>query len=358
MMQGLNSRLKTPSGSYEIETTTIPSLSKVVCKVFKEGRIVDFSEASYEEDIPPKSLLELIHLIHEKKFEELFTLSHVTEGVIKENKAKFYNQLGELFLRRGFLEEAELYLRKALELKKDFPEAYLNMGKVYQYREDFGGALTYLDMGLLYSSSADLLYQKALCYKGLKRKKEAIEELKKALDKNPNFAQAYFLLGLLSIDESPERAERYMEKASSLFPLYQSPVVREGIKLLKEGKKGGAISILTDFEATIEREFLPLISKEFDLFLRYIDHSKRTVVIDDYIEKLRERLKEHPDFADLHNELGKIYLLTIKHYWNRAVSEFKKAVILNPDYEDAKKNLEITEYELRGFLLFLRGLYK
>ena len=358
MIQGLNSRLETPLGSYEIETATIPSLSKVVCKVFKEGKIVDFSETPYDEDVPPKSLLELIHLTHEKKFEELSILFRITEGVIKENKAKFYNQLGELFLRRGFLVEAEIYLRKALELKKDFPEAYLNMGKVYQYREDFGGALTYLDMGLLYFSSADLLYQKALCYKGLKREKEAVEELKKVLDKNPHFARAYFLLGMFSIDELPEKAGEFIEKAGEFSPLFRSPLIKEGLRLLKQGKGGKAIQVFTDFEDAMEKDPLPFISKEFDLFLRYTDHSKKAVVIDDYIEKLRERLREHPDFADLHNELGKVYLLAIRHYLNRAVSEFKKAVVLNPEYEDAEKNLGFTEYELKGFLLFLRGLYK
>lgn len=359
MIQGLNSRIDTPSGSYEIETATIPSLFKVVCKVFKRGKIVDFSETPYDEELPPKSLLELIHLIHEKKLEELSTLSHITQELVKENKASFYNQLGEIFLRRGFLEEAELYLHKALELKKNFPEVYLNMGRVYQYRNDFGGALTYLDMGLLFSSSPELLYQKALCYRGLKREKEAMEELKKAIDKNPNFAKAHFLLGLLFIKESQEKAVEYIEKAQNLSSLYRNHLIEDGLNLLKQRKEEEAIQLFNDFETIImEKDSLPFISKEFDLFLRYTNHSKRAIVIDDYIEKLRERLKEHPDFADLHNELGKIYLLAIKHYWNRAVSEFKKATMLDPNYEDAKRNLEITEYELRGFLLFLRGLHK
>ena len=358
MIQGLNSRINTPSGSYEIETAPIPSLFKVVCKVFKKGKIVDFSETPYDEELPPKSLLELIHLIHEKKLEELSTLFHIAQELVKENKASFYNQLGEVFLRRGFLEEAELYLRKALELKKNFPEAYLNMGRVYQYKNDFGGALTYLDMGLLFSSSPQLLYQKALCYRELKREEEAIEELKKAIDKEPKFAKAYFLLGLLSIRKSPQEAIKYIEKAQTLSSFYRSPLIEDGLNLLRNRKEEEAIRLFNDFETILEKDPLPFISKEFDLFLRYTDHSKRAIVIDDYIEKLKEKLKEHPDFADLHNELGKIYLLAIKHYWNRAVSEFKKATVLNPNYEEAKRNLEITEYELRGFLLFLRGLHK
>jgi tetratricopeptide (TPR) repeat protein len=62
------------------------------------------------------------------------------------------------------------------------------------------------------------------------------------------------------------------------------------------------------------------------------------------VEEIREAIKIHPDFPDLHNQLG--LALSMSGERERAVSEFQQALHINPRYVEARLNLAIILNDL------------
>jgi tetratricopeptide (TPR) repeat protein len=62
------------------------------------------------------------------------------------------------------------------------------------------------------------------------------------------------------------------------------------------------------------------------------------------VEEIREAIKIHPDFPDLHNQLG--LALSMSGERERAVTEFQEALHLNPRYVEARLNLAIILNDL------------
>lgn len=355
---GLNSQVKSEFGTYQLETSAIPLLNRVVCKVFREGKVIDLSEADYDPEIGERPLVALIQSIHNTKLEELGALVKISSEVMREARADFFNKLGMLFMRRGLLDEAAVLFTRGLEVDKKLVALYEHLGRLYALRQEWERALEILGQGLaIEPQNVELHYQRAISYEKLGRSSEAEAELKKALAIKQNWSKAQFLLGVLNIRHSPSTALRLLRSCQE-DPHYRSPLLADAMSMIEAGETTKALKLLETFRQTLDEEDVSYLSEEFDLLIRYADPAKKPFIIEEYTEEIRAKLREHPDRADLHNELGKVYLLTIKSFWDRAINEFKRALALDPNFSAAKQNLELAQYELKGFLLFLRGLSK
>jgi tetratricopeptide (TPR) repeat protein len=355
---GLNSQLQTEFGNYQIETSAIPLLARVVCKVFREGKVIDLTEADYDPEISEQPLLSLVQSIHTGKFEELESLFRIGAEVMREARADFYNKLGLLFVRRGLLDEAATVFLKGLEMDKKFIGLYGNLGKLYALRHEWERSLAIYGQGLsIDPNQVEFHYERAVAYEKLGRTAEAEAELKKALAIKRDWAKAQLELAVVVLRHSPSSALRLL-RASQEDPRYRSPLVADALGLIEAGQVEEAGKLLGEFRQTLDDEAVSYLSEEFDLLIRYADPQKKPFIIESYIEQIRTKLAQNPDQADLHHELGKIYLLAIKSYWDRGINEFKRALALDPTITPAKQNLELAQYELKGFLLFLRGLSK
>ena len=105
---------------------------------------------------------------------------------LNPNFAEPYNNLGIILKDIGNLKEAELLIRKAIELKPDFANAYYNLGNIL------------IDSGNL--KGAELSTRKAIAL-------------------NPNFAEAYFNLGnILKRYGNIEQAQISYSQAIALKP--------------------------------------------------------------------------------------------------------------------------------------------
>ncbi len=355
---GLNSQLRTDFGNYQIETSAIPLLNRVVCKVFREGKVIDLIEADYDPEIGERSLWSLIHSIHTGKFEELGSLFKIASEVMKESRADLLNKLGMLFMRNGLLDEASAVFLKGLELDSNVIGLYKHLGRLYAQRQEWERALAVLGQGLaLDPQRVDFHYERALAYQKLGRSTEAEAELKKALAIKRDWPTAQFELARLAMHHSPSRALQLL-KTIQENPRYRSSLINDAISSIEAGEIEPALKLLEDFCLTQNDEDVSYLSDEFDLLIRYADPPRKPFIIEEYREEIRTKLALEPDQPELHNELGKIYLLAIKSYWDRAINEFKRALALDPDLTASKQNLELAQYEIKGFLLFLRGLSK
>jgi tetratricopeptide (TPR) repeat protein len=76
----------------------------------------------------------------------------------------------------------------------------------------------------------------------------------------------------------------------------------------------------------------------------HVEGGHRREEVGSVITNLERQLAEHPQFPDLHNQLG--VALSMAGDPERGRREFKKAVDLNPDYVEAHLNLSVTLSEL------------
>src|SRR3989449_1532175 len=102
---------------------------------------------------------------------------------------KYYNQ-GLQQASQGKYEEGAESLRKAIEIRPKFPEAYHLLGIVYA--------------------------------NGQRRLSDAAEAFKKAIELNPSFAEAFYNLGLVyQVQGKPVEAEQELKKALTIHPKYE-----------------------------------------------------------------------------------------------------------------------------------------
>lgn len=166
----------------------------------------------------------------------------------------------------------------------------------------------------------------------------AIMKWKKVTEIKPNYADAYYHLGLAYVNKGfLEEAKEEFERAIEINPNYADAHKRLGDVYKALGKIN---------EATEEYKKALEINPDYTdalnaLGLIYNDES----MLDEAIEKYKKALKNHPNYADLHNNLGVAYLG--KKDYKKAISCFEVALKINPGFIEALKNLART-YEENG----------
>ncbi|MFC1657928.1 tetratricopeptide repeat protein [Candidatus Omnitrophota bacterium] len=178
------------------------------------------------------------------------TLQYATD------KAKFYNNLGNIYYALDRREEAITAYSRAIELNPGYAKAYNNLGNIYyalDRREEAitaysraielnpGYAKAYNNLGVLYNSigrkqDAIISYKQAIesglgyaevysnlgsVYYDINKHEEAMDLFKKAIEINPDFAGAYYNLAnaYINLDKKQEAIELY-QKAIELNPSY------------------------------------------------------------------------------------------------------------------------------------------
>ncbi|MDD2716307.1 MAG: anti-sigma factor antagonist [Candidatus Wallbacteria bacterium] len=158
----------------------------------------------------------------------------------------------------------------------------------------------------------------------------AIMKWKKVVEIKPNYADAYYHLGLAYVNKSMfEEARDEFQRALDINPNYADAHKRLGdvLKQLGKVKEAGE-----KYKAALKIN--PKYSDALiALGLLYNDDS----MLDDAICHYRKALDVHPNYADVLNKLGAA--LKGKKDYNEAVKSFKSALKINPGFIDALRNL-------------------
>ena len=103
---------------------------------------------------------------------------------------------------------------KCIELNPDRFEGYFFASNAMLENGDSSAYLTTVSLGILKTTSIELLYSRALFYKRIKDVEYSFNDLKKILDLDPNYSNAFYQLGLLFIEEKQtEKACKYFKQA-------------------------------------------------------------------------------------------------------------------------------------------------
>jgi len=170
-------------------------------------------------------------------------VKEIAEGQKREEEAIAYFKKGTELSRENKLEEAIQAFQKAVELKEDFFEAYVNLGAfLFQQQKDDEAEkalLKALELRPEESKPKEILaainFEKAKILIQNNKMDEALERLKQSYNFRADHAYVNFLLGYLYHDkEMKEEAIKHLEAFLQLAP--NAPQVKDVKKLLESLK--------------------------------------------------------------------------------------------------------------------------
>ncbi|MFQ5633416.1 MAG: hypothetical protein ACE5I1_32010, partial [bacterium] len=178
-----------------------------------------------------------------------------------------------------------------------------------------------------------------------------------------NLAMAYILNAHTREDfslsvEIYSKVMEYMEKAARINPNFKNDYYSRGEEFLR---KNEYLKAYHEFEKGYSSNSNGTdMSFILDFYLRVIHSGKKlkSAMIWKHIRKLEAMLKKYPNYADLYNHLGVAYVIMSKIVNNKAIQLFDKAMKINPNFEKAKKNKRLAEYDHKGIQLLFDAILK
>jgi len=177
-----------------------------------------------------QSLLKITPAEYIKKGDALFAKKdyekakeEYKEALAKDEKNVEANfKLGISYLKAFYIDEAEKYLKKTIELKKDHVDAYYYMSQVYRFKNDSINEQQYLKTALEKDSNHLLALNNSAVI-GIKNRnyEDAISQLKKAVAINANYYLAKNnLAAALLYKNRFDDAKKALEDAQKINPDY------------------------------------------------------------------------------------------------------------------------------------------
>ncbi|MBF0543135.1 MAG: tetratricopeptide repeat protein [Candidatus Riflebacteria bacterium] len=241
--------------------------------------------------------------------------------------------LNENLIDENLLERA---LQVATNHLKDTPfdhEVLFQLGNIYFVRGEYEEAFKN------YQKASNLLPQVA-CYainqghalRMLGELEQATTVYQSVLHFNPRYADAHFYIGLIYFENRDfDHAFSCFSQALLINPRYAAPRYYLG-KLHQE--MGEFRQAMNEFRRVIEEclgKNIHEISITVNCGLIFSDAG----LLEESEKYYRKLLKEHPDFADLHLQLGLV--LKKLNKVDEALDEFHFAIKLNPQYMEARR---------------------
>ena len=202
------------------------------------------------------------------------------------------------------------------------PELYAKIGDAYEKKGEFFKAIEFYNKALInnYCDSLQVFYKVATIAHHLKNYKMAEKYYKKSSASQFISSDAFFNLGNISnfVYENKKEALQYYRNAiemPSAYQLWEEMLNRE----MKNYSKRQNPDIFDKLRQLSETDIDSVDFSRFDLK-----------------ELLRNQWEENQPL--IHNYMGIIYASS--HQKERAIEHFQKALSINPEFKDAKYNLQ------------------
>jgi len=200
--------------------------------------------------------------------------------------------------------------------------------------EDIEKALIYFQKAVEKDPNyADAIFQIGYCYGQLKQYREAIESLKQAIRIKPDYAEAHFFLGLAygSLGRHREAIESY-KQAIRIKPDYAEAHYFLG---LAYGSLGRSSEEIESYKHAI-RIKPDYAEAHCNLGAAYLGLGRYS----EAIESLKQAIRIKPDYAEAHCNLGAAYGNLGRS--SEEIESYKQAIRIKPDYAEAHFNLGIA----------------
>ena len=146
------------------------------------------------------------------------------------NKARAYNDRGDVFTVQNKLDEALRDYNKAIELQDSYPSAYSNRGYILTKMHKYDQALKDLNKAIELRPKFDIAYNnRGNLYSKMAKKDSALNDFNTAIELNPAYSDAYSNRGqLLTTENRFDDALSDLNKSIEINPNYPNAYLNRG----------------------------------------------------------------------------------------------------------------------------------
>ena len=119
---------------------------------------------------------------------------HALKNIVlsRKDETATHINLGILLMRKGDYQTAQIYYKRAIELRPKTPEAYINYGASLIYTEDYQSAIAALNTAIELGTEKmpEALFNRSMAYNRVEDYKSAYKDLQQALVLKPEWPVA------------------------------------------------------------------------------------------------------------------------------------------------------------------------
>jgi len=306
------------------------------------------------------------------------------DALPKDQDNSIKNQLYRTLTEWGlfFYDKADYVLaiqkfKQAATLDIDIPEASfyiaLSLQQISKYEEAFEYYAKVPATDTVYYRPA--LRNMGLAYESMNKPNDAIKMYEKAIEVDPNYADAYNDLGIIYNDIGKyDKAIDYYKKALEKNPEHKYATYNIGLAYEKKGDIQKALEYLksSDSKTDLARAYNSLGNiylekqKDYDKALEYYMQALAANPDDKFalrnaglayqakgditkaLEFYEKSIQIDPGFTDAYNSIGNIYL-DAKTDPDKAIEYYHKALSLDPNYKFAFYNIGLANERKGNF---------
>lgn len=379
---GLNQNISIKNRQFHIQTATNIEDGYIRTEVFEKGRLLYTEFQKYERRQFGRNggfelrLRRIVDQFHRSVISGMETLFDLSALLADNNHHISHYRLGSIFLSLHLYDQAEKHLLRAVEIDPDYYSAYITLGKCYYFQKRFQQAAHTLEPLV----RADVSYPDLYNLQGMisleqKNYINALNHFRHAIKLNPNYKEAFFnlvsaILQRIHVLRMQNKKDE-IQKNRDFLNIVLNKIAKIGteedhafiaqLKQLLSAKKHGKVqSLIYDYRNKKFIQDLPVevIGYEFYLWLRYLPDRLDYGTLLYFEDKLKNTLKEHPNYTDIWNYLALIHLMLCRDYFLRGLDNFKEATKINPNFSKAQKNLRLVENDGREFLSLIKAVVK
>ena len=366
---GLNNNLEVGNHQFHVQTAYSPGKLQIISHVFDHGQIIEQRQVTLPGHLAAPAISKQVQAVHQETIAEMETLFLIAQKVKQVKHAPSCFKLGAVFLEKNLLEDAIESLQLALQIAPDTAEAHTHLAVVHFRQNNLSAAAEAMRQSLkLAPDFADSHYLLGIINLEMGELDKAAQAFEAALDINGDFIQARVclmlshLLGMRDGDEIALPLESILDSLEEISqsdsPDKKSSHLANALARTRQRGYAAAAAELQALRQGFQIWRGCTAENEFYLKFLYGNKSQDDAFTKEYVKKLRADLRDHPEYADLHNNLGVAYLIQCRNLFLKALEEFRAALKINPKFKHAEKNLKLSENERKGFLILLRAILK
>ncbi|MCB0832844.1 MAG: tetratricopeptide repeat protein [Bacteroidetes bacterium] len=379
---GINSNVFAGGKVFHIQTAGNPVGLSIQTEIFDAGRIVAVQRHKLDQGpgkVSHDRFKDILAEFHQEISWELELLFYMRDKIHNVKHPLSHYKLGALFLHKGLDEDAATEFRLAIEKNSQMAEAhnglglsFLKKGKYADAESSFRYALT------IQPGYADMHHNLGLVLAKMGKFDESLKSFEAALQINPKYGAAQLGLSTTLLEHASvhrrnggsEKSEKLEARALELIRLFVQESTDPAdnrfftyrrdkiVKHVQTGEMDLAVDVIKEIKEALQEPALDETVHGFYLKFLFGGAGKDEAVLNDYRHKLEKVASEKPEFADLRNSLGMVYLIQCRNLFIQAMNEFRKAYEINPNYKNAYKNFRLVQNDGREFLNLLRAILK